>query len=55
MEGEHAMAQQNTTEHGRPEDGEGQAPRTLRGHSLAAAAVCVGATIVLVAIFGQPG
>jgi hypothetical protein len=34
-----------------------QASNTLWGHSLAAAAVCVamGATIVLVVIFGQPG
>jgi hypothetical protein len=31
--------------------------RTIWGHSLPAAAVCLGAgaTIVLVAIFGQPG
>ena len=57
MEEEHAMTQHNTTEDGRPEHGDGQAPKTLGGHSLAAAAVCVaiGATIVLVAIFGQPG
>jgi hypothetical protein len=57
MEGEHAMAQHNTPEHGRPEDGDGQAPKALWAHSLAAAAVCVaiGAAIVLVAIFGQPG
>jgi hypothetical protein len=55
MEGEHAMSQHGTLEQGfRPEDGDEGAPKTLWGHSLAAAAVCIGtgAAIALVGIFG---
>jgi hypothetical protein len=52
------MTRHETHEQGfRREDGDEQEPKTIWGHSLAAAAVCVvtGATIALVAIFGQSG
>jgi hypothetical protein len=53
--GNHTMNQHQTPEQGlrRKEDDE-QSPKTLRGHSLAAAAVCLGtgATLALIAILG---
>ena len=58
VEGKHAMTKHDTHE----QEGSraaGGAPRSksVWGHSLPAAAVCVaaGATIALAAIFGQPG
>jgi hypothetical protein len=52
------MTQHDTPEERSGRDGRGDQPsRTIWGHSLPAAAVCIGAgaTIALVAIFGQPG
>jgi hypothetical protein len=52
------MSKHETLEHCRPRDGHDDLDsRKIWGHSLSAAAVCIGAgaTIVLVAIFGQPG
>jgi hypothetical protein len=49
------MTQHDTSEQGfRPEDGDEGAAKTLWGHSLAAAAVCIatGAAIALLGIFG---
>jgi hypothetical protein len=57
MEGEHAMTEHNTPAQGsQREDDDEQQPKTVWGHSLAAAAVCVGggAAIALAGIFGQP-
>jgi hypothetical protein len=58
MEEGHTMNQHQTPEQGfRREAGDEQAPKTVWGHSLAAAAICLGtgAAIALIAIFGQPG
>jgi len=52
------MKHQQTPEHDTARDDGGEPrPRTVWGHPLAAAAVCLGtaATIALVAILGQPG
>jgi hypothetical protein len=49
------MTEHNATEQGlRPEDGDEQESKALWGHSLAAAAVCIGtgAAIALLGIFG---
>ena len=49
------MTQQDAREHGfRREEGDEQEPKTVWGHSLAAAAVCLGtaAAIALIAILG---
>ena len=56
MEEDHAMNQHQTPEQRFRRDDE-QAPRTVWGHSLAAAAICLGtgAAIALIAILGQPG
>jgi hypothetical protein len=55
MEGAQAMPQHNAREQGgRREEGDEQEPKTVWGHSLAAAAVCLGtgAMIALIAILG---
>jgi hypothetical protein len=55
MEGEQAMTQHDAREQGfRREEGDEQEPKTVWGHSLAGAAVCLGtgATIALIAILG---
>jgi hypothetical protein len=55
MEGEQAMTQHDAREQSfRREEGDEQEPKTVWGHSLAAAAVCLGtgATIALIAILG---
>ena len=52
------MTQHDIPEERSGRDGRGDQPsRTIWGHSLPAAAVCIGAgaTIALVAVFGQPG
>ena len=51
------MTQRDPREHGfRSEKGDEQEPKTVWGHSLAAAAICLGtvATIALIDILGQP-
>jgi hypothetical protein len=54
MEGEQAMTQHDAREQGFRREGDEQEPKTVWGHSLAAAAVCLGtgATIALIAILG---
>lgn len=52
------MTQHDTPEQDLPtKGGDQRGPKTIWGYSLAAAAVCLGtgATIALIAIFGQPG